>query len=92
MREQEACRSLPDSARFRRLEWRYFAPRAPRRRRGVVVRRDLVRGAEMNLGEPSQRVRPLLLDDLARRLLNRAGNAASQRQPESSFHCAPASR
>ena len=50
-------------------------PFPPRRRLRVVIRRDLVRGAEMHLRKFAQRFRAALLDDLSRRLLDRRRNA-----------------
>ncbi len=50
-------------------------PLPPRRRRGVVIGRDLVRGAEMDFGETAQTRRPFFLDNLPRRFLDRGRNA-----------------
>src|SRR5712691_2350154 len=47
-----------------------FRPLAPRRRGGVAIWRDFVRGPEVNLGQASQRVWTFFLDELARCLLD----------------------
>ena len=61
-----------------------LAPDAPWRGCRIVSRRDLVRRAEVDLGETPQPLWTFLLDDPARGLLHRAGNASSEREPDSS--------
>ena len=67
-------------------------PLTSRRRRGIVVRRDFVRGAKMDFRETPQRRRPFLLDNLARGFLYRGGNATPELHPKAASPRVPASR
>src|SRR4030095_11221693 len=61
-----------------------LAPHAPGRGCRIVSRRDLVRRAEVGLGETPQPVWAFLLDDLARGLPHRSRTTSSEREPDSS--------
>src|SRR5580765_113619 len=56
-------------------------PPPARGRSGIMVRRDLVRGAEMYFRIAPKGLRTLFLHNLARGLLNRRGDAATERDP-----------